>query len=242
MPKEKINYKSEEYTIHVLYEDNHILIAEKPVGMLSQEDATGDVDLLSIMKEYLRVKYNKPGDAWLGLVHRIDRPVSGLVAFAKTSKAASRLSEQMRQHTFIRKYEAVTHGKIQPQNAVWKDHISKSKIKGKYIADTNLDSRYADKYHSCELSYQVKDYDAKNKITLVEVELKTGRSHQIRCQMKAHGHPLVGDRLYGKLTDIDRESEGPALYSSFLQFKHPTRDEIMIFRNHSSEFPFNLFK
>ncbi len=238
----KILYRNETYRINILFEDNHLLIVEKPVGMLSQEDSTGDVDLLSIMKEYLVVKYNKPGAAWLGLVHRIDRPVGGLVAFAKTSKAASRLSEQMRQHTFVRKYEAVAHGQIKPRNGVWNDHISKNKIKGKYIADTDLDPRYADKYQSCELSYQVKSYDHKNKITLVEVELKTGRSHQIRCQMKAHGNPLVGDRLYGKLTDLDREAAGPALYSSFLQFKHPTRDEIMVFRNSSKEFPFNLFK
>lgn len=238
----KILYQNEEYNINILFEDNHLLIVEKPIGMLSQEDSSDDVDLLSLMKEYLVVKYHKPGAAWLGLVHRIDRPVGGLIVFAKTSKAASRLSDQIRQHTFVRKYEAVSHGQIKPKKGIWKDHISKNKIDGKYIVNINLDSRYANKYQNCELNYQVNDYDPKNKISLVEVELKTGRSHQIRCQMKAHGHPLVGDRLYGKLTNLDREAAGPALYSSFLQFKHPTRDEILIFKNSSKEFPFNLFK
>lgn len=230
------------YNIPIIYEDNHLIIVEKPVGMLSQGDKTGDVDLLNLIKEYIRIKYEKPGAAWLGLIHRLDRPVGGLMVFAKTSKAASRLSEQIREHTFIRKYLAVVHAELKPQNASWSDHISKNKIKGKYIADSNLDPRYIDKYQACSLNYQVQAYLPKENISLVEIELKTGRSHQIRAQMKAHNHPLVGDRLYGKLTDFDRQAEGPALYASFLQFKHPVKDEIMIYKNRPENFPFVLFK
>jgi len=239
---EKIKYKNQEFEIKIVFEDNHLIIVEKPVGLLSQEDRSGDPDLLNIIKEFLRVKYNKPGDAWLGLVHRLDRPVGGLIAFAKTSKAASRLSQQIREHRFIRKYSAVTHGLLTPKNAVWADYISRDKIQGKYIATTKPDPAYRSKYQNCALGYQLQNYLPKHQISLIEVELKTGRSHQIRTQMKAHGHPLVGDRLYGKITDIDRSTDGPALYASFLQFKHPTKQETCIFRSKSEQYPFNLFK
>lgn len=238
----KILYQSKEFDIPIIFEDNHLLIVEKPVGILSQEDHTGEADILNIMKEFLRVKYNKPGEAWLGLIHRLDQPVGGLMCLAKTSKAASRLSEQIRNHTFVRKYEAVSHGMIEPKNGVWADHITRHKIKGKYIADSDLDFRYKDKYQTCELNYQVQAYLEKEKLSLLEVELKTGRSHQIRAQMKAHDHPLVGDRLYGKLTELDRQAQGPALYASFLQFTHPTKDEIVIFKKRSTETPFSLFR
>ncbi len=237
-----INYKNQNYKIEIIYEDNQILVVQKPVGMLSQEDETGDVDLLNLLKEYIRVKYNKPGEAWLGLVHRLDRPVGGLMVFARTSKAASRLSEQIRKHTLIKKYVAVAHGKIEPASATWKDHISKHKIKGKYLADPKLDPRYAEKYQNCELSYKVLAYDKKQDLTYLEVDLKTGRSHQIRAQMKAHGHPLIGDRLYGKITDADRMAEGPALYAGFLQLEHPTKKEVMVFKKAPADYPFNLFK
>lgn len=238
----KIIYQNKEYEIPIIFEDNHLLIVEKPVGMLSQEDHTGEADILNILKEFLRIKYNKPGDAWLGLIHRLDQPVGGLMCFAKTSKSASRLSEQIRKHTFIRKYEAVIHGIIEPKNGVWSDHITRHKIKGKYIADSDLDPRYQEKYQTCELNYQLQASLEKENISLLEVELKTGRSHQIRAQMKAHDHPLVGDRLYGKITEIDRKAKGPALYASFLQFKHPTKNEIVIFKKRSEDLPFNLFR
>lgn len=237
-----IHYKDQDYKIEIVYQDNQLLVVNKPVGMLSQEDETGDPDLLNLLKEYIRVKYNKPGEAWLGLVHRLDRPVAGLMVFARTSKAASRLSEQIRNRTFVKKYFAVAHGKIEPENAIWKDHISKHKIKGKYLADPNLSERYAEKYQSCELAYKRLQYHSKQNISLLEIELKTGRSHQIRAQMKAHDHPLVGDRLYGKITDLDRQSEGPALFAGFLQLTHPTKKETMIFKSKPQSFPFNQFK
>ncbi|MGB4609683.1 MAG: RluA family pseudouridine synthase [Saccharofermentanales bacterium] len=238
----KINYQNQEYNIPIVFEDNHLIVVEKPVGLLSQEDQSGDPDLLNIIKEYLRVKYNKPGAAWLGLVHRLDRPVGGLMAFAKTSKAASRLSAQIREHQFVRKYAAVIHGQPEPQNAVWSDYISRDKVHGKYIVTNQPGKSHLNKYQKCELSYQVQKYLPQTDLSLVEVDLKTGRSHQIRAQMKAHNHPLVGDRLYGKITDLDRSTDGPALYAAFLQFKHPTKDEICIFKSQSQQKPFDLFR
>ncbi|HHU53480.1 MAG TPA: RluA family pseudouridine synthase [Clostridiaceae bacterium] len=237
----KIIYLNQEYNIPVVYEDNHLIIVEKPVGLLSQEDQSGDPDLLNIIKEYLRVKYNKPGAAWLGLVHRLDRPVGGLMAFAKTSKAASRLSAQIRERQFVRKYAAVIHGQPDPKNAVWSDYISLDRVRGKYIVTNQPSKSYRKKYQKCELSYQLQKHLPKIDISLVEIDLKTGRSHQIRSQMRAHNHPLVGDRLYGKITDLDRNADGPALYAIFLQFKHPTKDEICIFKSQPKHNPFDLF-
>lgn len=236
-----IEYNNKKFNIPIIYEDNHLIVVEKPIGVLSQEDHSGDPDLLNIIKEYIRVEYNKPGAAWLGLVHRLDRPVGGLMVFAKTSKAASRLSQQIREHRFVRKYSAVVHGQLKPKNAVWTDFISRNKIQGKYVATKEPGQKYLHKYQNCELGYKTQNYLTKEDLSFVEIELKTGRSHQIRAQMKAHGHPLVGDRLYGKITDIDRNSEGPALYASFVQFKHPVKDEICIYKSKTEQKPFDLF-
>lgn len=237
-----VKYQNEAHDLKIVFEDNQIIVVVKPVGLLSQADQTGDADLYNIVREYIRVKYQKPGQAWLGLVHRLDRPVGGLMVFAKTSKAASRLSAQIRNHSFIRKYQAVCHGILGQEKGLWSDHISKQKVKGKYIVNTNLDPRYQDKYQDCSLSFRRLATEPKAKLSLLEVELKTGRSHQIRAQMRAHGHVLVGDRLYGKITDLDRDTEGPALFASFLQFKHPVKEEIMVFKEESKALPFNLFK
>ncbi|NLJ71154.1 MAG: RluA family pseudouridine synthase [Clostridiaceae bacterium] len=238
----KIFYQNQEFNIPIIFEDNHLIVVEKPVGLLSQEDQSGDPDLLNIIKEYLRIKYNKPGAAWLGLVHRLDRPIGGLMVFAKTSKAASRLSAQIREHQFVRKYVAVIHKKPELKNAVWSDFISRNKVQGKYIVISQPDKSHQTKYQKCELSYQLQDYLSESDLSLIEVDLKTGRSHQIRAQMRAHHHPLVGDRLYGKITDLDRNTDGPALYASFIQFKHPTKDELCIFKSQPKQKPFDLFK
>lgn len=236
-----IIYQNKEFNIPVVFEDNHLIVVEKPVGLLSQEDHSGDPDLLNIVKEFLRVKYNKPGAVWLGLVHRLDRPVGGLMAFAKTSKSASRLSVQIREHQFVRKYAAVVHGQPEPRNTIWSDFISRNKVHGKYIVTNQPSKSHQTKYQKCELSYQLQEYLPKNDISLIEVDLKTGRSHQIRAQMKAHKYPLVGDRLYGKITNLDRNTDGPALHASFLQFKHPTKNEICIFKSKPKHKPFDLF-
>ena len=98
--------------LNVLYEDNHIIVVEKPVNVLSQGDSTNDLDLLSMVKDYVKIKYNKPGEAYIGLVHRLDRPVGGIMVFARTSKAASRLSEQVQKHVFSKKYLAIVRGKV----------------------------------------------------------------------------------------------------------------------------------
>jgi 23S rRNA pseudouridine1911/1915/1917 synthase len=198
----------------ILYEDNHILVAVKPVGILSQEDSTKDSDMLTLLKQYLKEKYQKPGNVFLGLVHRLDRMTGGVMVFARTSKAASRLSTSIQNHEFEKKYLAVVRGTITGNNRLedylWKDENENksyvtSKEKGKFAA----------------LRYEA--LETKNNLTLVKIELETGRSHQIRVQFSHRGYPLYGDTLYG----------GPngdlALYAYQLTFIHPVTKEKMTF-------------
>jgi len=130
----------------IIYEDNHLLVVEKPRNMLVQEDNTKDLDLLSSLKSYIKEKYNKPGDVYLGLVHRLDRPVGGLMVFARTSKAASRLSEAIRVHDFHKSYLAVVEGKLD-KNGVFEDYLKKIEFENKTIVDK--EGKYS------KLSYEV---------------------------------------------------------------------------------------
>ncbi len=131
--------------LKVLYEDNHIIVVEKPVNIPSQGDKTGDIDMLSIIKDYLKEKYNKPGNVYLGLIHRLDRPVGGVMVFAKTSKAASRLSEQVRVKEFEKKYLVVVNGKIEPVSGEFKDYLLKNERNNisKVVPEGTKNSKYA---------------------------------------------------------------------------------------------------
>lgn len=216
--------------LNILYEDNHIIVVEKPVGMLSQADHTGDIDLLTRLKDYIKIKYHKPGNVFLGLVHRLDRMVGGVMVFARTSKAASRLSDQVRTRMIKKKYLAVIHGtpKIQDtlSNYLYKDQrknfthvVSKKHKQGKYA----------------ELSYR--RLASIDDLSLVDIDLKTGRSHQIRVQFKHIGHPLYGDKRYG-----NRNDRGDiALFAYYLSFIHPTKKEKLIFTLTPENFPFTKF-
>ena len=176
--------------LNVLYEDNHIIVVEKPYNIPTQEDSSNDLDMLTIIKRYLKEKYKKPGNVYLGLVHRLDRPVSGVMVFAKTSKAASRLSKQVKDNEFHKTYLAVVHGKTKEKEKLV-DYISK---------DKKTFSSYIDKENGKEsiLYYETLYYDEKEDISLIKVNLITGRHHQIRLQMSNINHPLVGDQRYGK--------------------------------------------
>lgn len=186
------------YRIPVLFEDNHLLCVVKPPGLLAQEDITGDPDLLTICKLYLKRKYDKPGDAWLGLLHRVDRPVGGVMLFAKTSKAASRLSEQIRKREWKKRYQALCHGKFEQDAARLVDFLSRDKTGGRYTVASADSSGHAPKgFRRAELAYSVIGYDSAIDISAVNIDLLTGRPHQIRLQLSRHGHPLLGDRLYG---------------------------------------------
>lgn len=201
--------------LEILYEDNHIIVVYKPANILSQSDITGDKDMLTLLKEYIKEKYNKPGNVYLGLVHRLDRPVQGIMVYAKTSKAASRLSEQIRKNELSKHYLAVINGTMVEKKGVFKDYL---------VKDTNGNTSVTDKEHGKEsiLNYEV--LDEKNNYSLVRIELITGRHHQIRVQFAHRGYPLVGDNRYGK-----SENMPICLCSYQLSFYHPITKELLQF-------------
>lgn len=204
--------------LEILYEDNHIIVVVKPNNILSQSDNTNDIDMLTIIKDYLKRKYNKPGNVYLGLVHRLDRPVSGVMVFAKTSKAASRLSEQVRNHVLKKKYMAIVYddGSLKDEDT-FIDYIYKDKDNSSKIVDEKR-GKYS------ELSYHVIQRDKSVNLTLVDIELTTGRHHQIRVQFASRNHPLFGDQRYGK-----QDKNQIALHAYRLEFVHPTKREKMVF-------------
>ena len=178
--------------INIIYEDNHLLVVEKPVNMPVCEDESRDLDLLSVLKNYIKEKYHKPGNVYLGLVHRLDRPVGGVMVFAKTSKAASRLSKQVAEHELKKTYLAVVCGKV-PESDNFFDYLIKDKKR-------NI-SYVTDKVHGKEARLSYRRLDYKDNYSLVEIYLETGRSHQIRVQFSSRGYPLVGDFKYNKNHD-----------------------------------------
>ena len=214
--------------LNVLYEDNHVIVVVKPVNVLSQGDITGDDDMLTIIKSYLKEKYNKPGNVYLGLVHRLDRVVGGVMVFAKTSKAASRLSDAIRKNEFHKEYLAVVHGKIKNADT-FIDYLEKK---------DDFSTIVTDKDHGklSELSYELVNYNKEKDISLVKVNLKTGRHHQIRVQFSSRGYPLVGDSRYGN----DREKE-IGLFAYKLSFPHPITKEMISFTYIPNDRPFNIF-
>ena len=207
--------------LNVLYEDNHIIVVVKEPGIPSQADKTKDADMLTIIKEYLKEKYNKPGNVYLGLVHRLDRSVGGVMVFAKTSKAASRLSEQVREKQVKKNYIAVVKGKFENSKGIMQDYLAKdSKINKSFV--TNKDDKNA---KFSELEYEVIKYDERTNMSLVKINLKTGRHHQIRVQFSSRGHSLCGDTKYGTRS----RSKQLALWSYKLSFYHPTTKEKLEF-------------
>lgn len=203
--------------LNVIYEDNHIIVVEKTYNIPVQEDSSKDIDMISIIKNYLKEKYNKPGNVYLGLVHRLDRPVSGIMVFAKTSKAASRLSDSIRKNEFHKEYLAVVHGKVKNKEKL-EDYISK---------DEKTFSSYIDNENGklSILEYENLYYDEKEDISLIKVNLVTGRHHQIRLQMSNIKHSLVGDQRYGK-----QDKKQIMLYAYKIEFTHPTTKEKMMFK------------
>lgn len=212
----------------VIYEDNHLLVVEKPQNVLVQADNTNDLDLLTSLKKYIKEKYNKPGEVYLGLVHRLDRPVGGVMVFARTSKAASRLSNMIRMHEFEKNYLAIVEGKV-PDEGVFEDYLLKLENENKTIVDKN--GKYS------KLSYKLLSY--KDGLSLVKIKLDTGRSHQIRVQFSSRGYALWGDQKYNFKVKV---GEQIALWSYELKFKHPVREELMDFKcNPPLKYPWTLF-
>ena len=204
----------------ILYEDNHVIVVLKPQMVACCPDESGDYNLFDCVKDYLKEAYNKPGNAFLGLVHRLDRPTGGVMVFAKTSKAAARLSEQMKNGGFEKKYYAVLCGTPSKKKAVLENYLRKNSINNTVYVCTQTEE--GAKFASLE--YEIKQEKAG--LSLAEITLHTGRTHQIRVQTAAINCPVYGDMRYGG----DKAVKGRlALWAYSLRFKHPTTGESMKF-------------
>lgn len=210
--------------LKVLYEDNHIIVVEKPVNIPSQGDKTGDIDMLTIIKDYIKEKYNKPGEVYLGLVHRLDRPTGGVMVFARTSKAASRLSEQIRDKKFQKKYLAIVDGKMEKEKGSMRDFLLKNEKTNtsKVVKEETKNAKEA------LLDYEVVKYNEQINMSVVRITLHTGRHHQIRVQFASRNHSLSGDQKYG----TRGRGKQLALWAYSLSFYHPTTKEEMTFETY----------
>lgn len=217
----------------IYYEDNHIIVIEKPINQPTQQDSSNDFDTLSMVKDYIKVTYNKPGNVFVGLVHRLDRPVGGVMVFAKTSKAASRLSDQIRTRSLDKEYTAVVVGKTQTGSLTnW------------LIKDTKTNTSSVTKPNSknakeARLTILTSSYNATNNLSKVTVHLETGRHHQIRVQLSHNGTPIWGDARYNSTS---KPGQQIALWASKLEFDHPTTKKRLTFESQTpSEFPYLLW-
>lgn len=216
--------------INIIYEDNHLLVVEKPINISVQEDSSKDINMITLLKEYRKKKENKPGDAYIGLVHRLDRPVGGIMVFAKTSKAASRLSDEIRTNNFHKTYIAVVNGNLS-KKGMFEDYLIKDEKQNKSSVTTKEKGKYS------KLEYQV--LNTKDNLSLVKINLLTGRSHQIRVQFASRNHPLIGDSKYGN----NPNNINIALFAKELSFTHPTTKEKLTFTlDIPNRYPFNIFK
>lgn len=219
--------RTDKLLIPVLYEDNHVLVAVKPPGVLSQSDKSGKRDMLSILKEYIKEKYNKPGNVFLGLLHRLDCPVGGVMVFARTSKGASRISQQIRERKVEKIYYAIVQGRI---------NNTKGEITGNIQKQNGNKAVGASGGKEAKLSYDV--LSEREGFSLVRIVLHTGRTHQIRLQLSEIEAPIVGDMKYG----TGKPGEDPALFASSFLFEHPVKNlKIKISVKPKSIFPWKLF-
>ena len=217
--------------LNVLYEDNHLLVVEKPYGVPSQADESGDDDMLRLCKAYIKRRYDKPGNVYLGLVHRLDRPTRGVMVFARTSKAAARLSAQIRSGAFEKTYMAVLTFCPPEKAGVLKHYLCKDGgARMARIADAHMPNA-----KEAELRYEV--LDSRDGLCLVRVRLLTGRYHQIRAQFAHIGCSVYGDMKYG-----NRDIKAPlALFAQQVCIDHPTKGERMCFSLRPAYHPFSLF-
>lgn len=215
---------------NIIYEDNHLLVVEKPVNIPVQEDNSKDLDFLNMLKYFIKKRDNKPGNVYLGLVHRLDRPVGGIMVFAKTSKCASRLSAQVKNNEFKKVYYAVIMNRINKPKDTLIDYLLKDEKNNIVKIDKNGKKSILD--------YEL--VDCKNNMSLVKIHLKTGRSHQIRVQFSSRGYPLYGDHKYNK--NVEKNSN-IALFAQSISFYHPISKEELTFKlKLPKKYPWNIFK
>ncbi len=205
--------------LDVIYEDNHVIVVLKPQNVPSQEDSSGDKDMLTLVKEYIKEKYNKPGNVFVGLVHRLDRPTGGVMVFAKTSKAASRLSEQIKNNELSKKYFAIVEGEVKQPKQRLIDYLKKNEKTNvvSVVGEAVTGAKYA------ELSYE--SVSSVKNTTLLSVDLVTGRSHQIRAQLSNMGNVIYNDFKYGSKTKGNL-----MLWAYLLTFEHPISKQKMTFK------------
>ena len=214
----------------IIYEDNQVLVAVKPPNMLSQADSTGDSDMLSVLKEYIREKYRKPGNVYLGLVHRLDRPVGGLMVFARTSKAAARLDAQMREHRMGREYLCVAMGGAEERFEL-RDYLIHDPLANKEVVCE------ADEKGGKLAILHGRCIEQRDGTSLCGIRLETGRKHQIRAQMSSAGMPLWGDNRYGN----GIPGQQITLWGYKLTFEHPVTHEKMTFHSMPEGSVWNLY-
>jgi RluA family pseudouridine synthase len=202
--------------MQILYEDNHLLVVNKPMGQLVQGDRTDRISLLEEAKAWLKQKYNKPGNVFLGLVHRLDRTASGVTIFARTSKAAARLSEEFRQRRPEKRYWALVEGQT-PDNFSWTDRLERREFETRVVSNSL----------GKEAHLSAKRLLSEDGLSFMEIRLETGRHHQIRVQFAHRNHPILGDRRYGSKRSF--VSQGIALHARSIRVKHPTRSKEMLF-------------
>ena len=209
--------------LKVIYEDNHIIVVEKPVNIPSQADKTGDIDLLTIIKQYIKEKYQKPGNVYLGLVHRLDRPVGGVMVFAKTSKAAARLSNQVREKQFEKTYLTIVNGKMEQNTGTLEDYLYKDERnnKSKVVPEGTKNSKLA------ILDYEVLKYAPELDLSVLKIHLHTGRHQQIRVQLSSRNHSIYGDQKYGGRG----HGKQITLWAYELKFYHPITNEQITFHS-----------
>ena len=218
--------------INILFEDNHLLVVHKPANMPVCLDSSNDIDLLSKLKEYLKIKYNKPGQVYLGLIHRLDRPVEGIMVFAKTSKAASRLSEQVRNNQLNKTYYAIVENNL-PKKGTFNDYLTKN--------EKNNTSYITNEKNGKKATLEYTLIAKKDNLNLVKINLITGRHHQIRVQFSHHGYPLYGDHKYNQKFINDNKTN-IALIAKKLSFYHPTTKELLTFEiDLPKKYPYNIF-
>lgn len=213
--------------IDVVFEDNHVIVVNKPQNILSQSDITNDLDMLSMVKNYVKEKYNKKGNVFIGLVHRLDRPTGGLMIFARNSKSAKRLSLQMAQGDFNKEYLAVVENTVKQNEGHLEDYIKKD-------PNTNLVKlcpRSEIGVKKAVLNYKL--VQKENGLSLLKVQIETGRSHQIRVQLANMKNPLYGDFKYGAIKN--EQTNNLALWAYKLEFIHPVTKTIMKFTSFPPE-------
>jgi 23S rRNA pseudouridine1911/1915/1917 synthase len=209
--------------LDVLYEDNHCLALNKPAGRLTQGDETGEPSLLDDAREYLKARYQKPGNVFVGLVHRLDQTTSGVILLARTSKAAARLSAQFRAGSIEKAYWAIVEGTVPQEEGAWTDTLWKDSSRNvvRVVKAGTPGSQEA------RAGFRVLERGART--TLVELRPLTGRGHQLRVQLASRGFPILGDRKYGASQALHASDGGHriALHARALSFTHPTRPEVI---------------